>query len=138
MFDALPEWRRSVCDPWPSATVDYPIAIDEFHERGSLFMAFYGCLWRLADFGTILNQHRILVYLCSFATIFFYNYVFRIQGRLDNLGATSCYSSCMRNKLKPRKTRTKPTRPRVNLAKKPKIPKRSHVSAQPLGHTGSS
>jgi len=54
------------------------------------------------------------------------------------LGATSCYSSCMRNKLKPRKTRTKPTRPRVNLAKKPKIPKRSHVSAQPLGHTGSS
>ena len=36
-------------------------------ERGTLFMAFYGCLWHLADFGTILNQNRILVYLCSFA-----------------------------------------------------------------------
>ena len=45
-------------------------------------MAFYGCLWHLADFGTILNQNRILVYLCSFAANVFFKMCFVYKAAL--------------------------------------------------------
>ena len=110
------------------------------------FMMIYRCLWHLDDFGTILKRNRILViyvYLLPGVIVLF---IIRPPWQLGTLpfalGDTQVNGFlllCMRNKLKRRKTRTKPTRPRVNLRKRPKMPKMPkcsyvyHVSAEPFG-----